>query len=514
MVLKWLLQHNTEVRPTSQELLQSQYIPPKIEDGQLDEVLKHTLASTNSTRYQRLIKAMFSQHVSSVLDVTYDFDTYKAQFSSQAILTQQMVHETVKSVFLRHGALRLRTPLLCPRTKLFEQLELGVSVMDHSGTLVTLPFDLRLPFARYIARNNLIHMKRFDIGCVFRKERILGAHPKELYECVFDIVTSTPENLVPDAEVLLSVAEIIREFPSLGTRNYYIRVNHTGVMNSFLTSVGVPDDRKDELLVILQEVRSEQDRNDHINSFIESLQISDHAATALCEFLNFEGPVNKLREHLIGTMKRKSWVGQAARQALHDLETISSHIETFGIGLPIVVNVSMVYNYHHFSGLIFQFVAANKRKRKRGGVDILAAGGRYDKLVAHFCNGAEAMHSTPGAVGVSIAVEKIVAVVLERETPTVPSVYDVLICSAGHNPMHAERMRIARDLWKAGIKASIYYDTKDMIPLEEIQEVCKQQSIQHMIVLKEQETGSVRVSIFVCIHGVQLLHGWFREQAI
>ena len=437
---------------------------------------------------------MFSQHVSSVLDVTYDFDKYKTQFSPRAILAQQMVHETVKSVFLKHGALRLKTPLLVPRTKMFEQLDLGVSVMDHSGALVTLPFDLRLPFARYIARNNLIHMKRFDIGCVFRKERILGAHPKELYDCVFDIVTNTPENLVPDAEVLLSVAEIIREFPSVSSRNYYIRVNHTSLIKSFLTSAGVPDDRQAELLTILQEFRSEKERHAQIGTFIESLQTTDHAATALCDFLNFEGSVNKLREHLIGTMKRKSWVGHAARQALHDLELITSHAETFDVGLPIVVNVSMVYNFHHFSGVIFQFVAENKRKRKRGGVDILAAGGRYDKLVTHFSREADAAHPTPGAVGVSIAVEKIVAAVLEHEASAVPSAYDVLICSAGHNPMHAARMRIARDLWKAGIKASISFDTKEMIPLEEIQEYCKQGGIQHMVVLKEQETGSVKVS--------------------
>lgn len=435
---------------------------------------------------------MFSQHVSAVLDVTYDFDVYTGQVSPRAILAQQMVHESVKSVFLRHGALRVRTSLLAPRTKLLEQLEQAASLMDHSGALVTLPFDLRIPFARYVARNGVVQMKRFDVGCVYRVNRILGAHPKELYECVFDIVTSTPENLVPDAEVLLAVAEVIKEFPSLDDRSYYIRINHAALMKSFLTSVGVSDERQSELLTILQEFRGEKERNDQINAFIESLQISEHTATALCDFLHFEGPVNKLREHLIGTMKRKSLVGQTARQSFHDLETITSHAETFGITLPVVVNTSMVYNFQHFSGLIFQFVAANKRKRKRGGVDILAAGGRYDQLISHFRRGAEASLPSPGGVGVSIAIEKIVAAVLEDQNALVPCAYDVFVCSAGHNPMQPERMRIARDLWKADIKATISYGT---IPLEELQEFCKQEGIQHMVVLKEQEPGSVRVSL-------------------
>ena len=144
IVLKWLLKHTPEERPTSQELLQSQYVPSKIEDGQLDEVLKHTLASTNSTRYQRMMKAMFSQKVSLIQDLIYDLDVYTGQVSPHAILVQQMVHESLKSVFLRHGALQLKTLLLMPRTKLFEQLELAVSVMDHSGKQTISGFRLRV----------------------------------------------------------------------------------------------------------------------------------------------------------------------------------------------------------------------------------------------------------------------------------------------------------------------------------------------------------------------------------
>ena len=438
------------------------------------------------------MKAVFSQRISPVRDVIYDFDMFTGQVSSRAIRAQQVVHESVKSVFLQHGALRLNTSLLAPRIKPLEQLDQAVSLVDHSGALVTLPHDLRIPFARYVARNGVFQMKRFDIGCVYRVNRILGAHPKELQECVFDIVTSTPENLVPDAEVLLSVAEIIREFPSLYQRSYYIRINHTDLMKSFLESISITDERQLELLKILQETRGEKDRGEQINAFIESLQISEHNVTALLDFLNFEGPVSKLREHLIGRMKRKTWAWQTARQALDDLETIVSHTEALEINLPVVINTSMVYNFQHFSGLVFQFVAANTRKRKRGGVDILAAGGRYDKLINIFRGTPEITYPFPGAVGVSIALEKIVASVLDDSDSAIPCACNVLVCSAGHNPMHAERMRIARDLWKAKIKATISYET---MPLEGLQKFCKEEGIQHMVVLKEREPGSVRVSV-------------------
>ena len=488
MIIKWLLQHNPEGRPTSQELLQSQYIPPKIEDGHLDEVLRHTLASTNTTRYSRLMNAMFSQHVSPVLDATYDIDIYSASPSPRAVLAQQMVHETLRTIFTRHGALRLRTSLLVPRTNFYEHCELSVNLMDHSGFLLTLPYDLRIPFARYVAKSKVTNMKRFDIGCVYRDKKIMGTHPKELYECAFDIITSSKDSLVPDVEVLLSVTEIIQEFPSLAARDYYIRVNHVGMMNAFLMSSGVPESRVDEFFARLQDAKGDRRACPHLNELLKGLHLSEHAVTALWDFLDFEGPISKLRTHLIGVMKRKTAVGQAARKAFHDLEAIESHATAFGVAQQILVNTSMVYNIQHFSGLIFQFVAANNRKRKRGGVDILAAGGRYDSLVAHFRRGDP--HQSPGAVGVSIAVEKIVTAVVADKDAALPGACDVLVCTAGHNPILAARMRIARDLWTAGIKACVNYEPRS---LEQLQEHCREVGISQMAVLKEQEVGFVRV---------------------
>lgn len=44
----------------------------------------------------------------------------------------------------------------------------------------------------------------------------------------------------------------------------------------------------------------------------------------------------------------------------------------------------MVYNVQLYSGMMFQFVCELKKKRRRGGLDVLAAGGRYDETVNNF----------------------------------------------------------------------------------------------------------------------------------
>lgn len=48
--------------------------------------------------------------------------------------------------------------------------------------------------------------------------------------------------------------------------------------------------------------------------------------------------------------------------------------------LQVVINLGLVYKVQHHCGVIFQFVAF-VRKRKRTVPDIVAAGGRYDHLV-------------------------------------------------------------------------------------------------------------------------------------
>lgn len=103
--------------------------------------------------------------------------------------------EQVKKIFKRHGAVGLLTPLFTPYRQ--ENLpESIVKLMTRGGGLVTAPHNLRVPFARYLAQNpNLTQFKRYAIDRVYRERRVHGFHPRELYECAFDIVTPVASEL-------------------------------------------------------------------------------------------------------------------------------------------------------------------------------------------------------------------------------------------------------------------------------------------------------------------------------
>ena len=74
-IIKWLLNHDPSMRPTSMELLQSNYLPPpQVEEAELQEMVKHTLASRNSKSYRHLVDSCLGQTMDIKNDIIYDLD--------------------------------------------------------------------------------------------------------------------------------------------------------------------------------------------------------------------------------------------------------------------------------------------------------------------------------------------------------------------------------------------------------------------------------------------------------
>jgi len=192
-------------RPTSLELLQSEYLPPlQSGEAQLQETFSRTISNPQCKAYKYLISSCFHQKLSAVENITYDMDIPK-MLPNSLIFTEN-VKSIIKSVFERHGGIELSLPLLLPKSKLYDTVDSCVNVMTHSGSIVSLPHDLRVPFARYVSRHGISFMKRFSIDRVFRERKVYGFHPRELTECAFDIIEPTQGQLslvMPIAHLLL-----------------------------------------------------------------------------------------------------------------------------------------------------------------------------------------------------------------------------------------------------------------------------------------------------------------------
>ncbi|KAM4779677.1 eIF-2-alpha kinase GCN2 isoform 1-T1 [Cyanocitta cristata] len=492
LVITWLLNHDPAARPTAVELLKSEHLPPpQMEESELHEVLHHTLANVDGKAYRTMMSQIFSQRISPAIDYTYDSDMLKGSFSIWAAKIQQHVCEIVSRIFKRHGAIKLHTPLLMPRNKKLYEHNEAAYFMDHSGMLVMLPYDLRIPFARFVARNNISNLKRYCIERVFRPRKLDRCHPKELLECAFDIITSTGNSFLPIAETIYAISEIIQEFSVLQERNYSIYLNHTALLKAILLHCGIPEDKLSQVYIILYDAVTEKLTKREVEAKFCNLSLTSASLSRLYRFIEQKGEASNVFPFLNTMIKQKPGVTQLLKHGMKDLEEIIGLLKQLGIKLQISINLGLVYKIQQHNGIIFQFIAYIKR-RQRTVPEILAAGGRYDHLIPQF-RGPQTVGPVPSAVGVSIAIDKITAAVSSVEDSVSVSSCDLLVVSVGQMSM-GRAINIVQKFWTAGIPAEIMYDWSQS--QEELQEYCRCSGITYVALVSDKEGSHVKVKSF------------------
>lgn len=121
----------------------------------------------------------------------------------------------------------------------------SVHLLDETGLLLQLPYDLTVPFARYIIHKKINNLKRYTVGKVYRyhnlslrihcrhylntlnrsfllecficRKNTLGGQPREIHECDFDIVGPKHNKFVYCAEILKIVSEVFTQLVELGS---------------------------------------------------------------------------------------------------------------------------------------------------------------------------------------------------------------------------------------------------------------------------------------------------------
>nr|XP_047139255.1 eIF-2-alpha kinase GCN2-like isoform X2 [Hydra vulgaris] len=492
-LISWLLNHSPDSRPTALELMESGYLPPRIEDSQLDELIKHTLFQKNSTRYQRLISAFFTQSVSPVSDQIYDSDLLgkNENHTIQQARILQYVQSIMTNILKKHGAVFIDTPLLTPKGKNYENIHNLACVLDPSGLQLCLPVDSRLSFSRFIIRNKINHIRRYCFSKLYKDFGIKGAHPVESWDCSFDIVSNSFSSFLPEAEIMYSVYEIIKEFPSLTQRNLYIRLNHSKFIEAIFLQNGFSDEAQQEVYHILEHVIDKKQQNSMLKDFFIYLGLPEHVITRLLVCFTFEGSLAKAKESLQLLCKSKAEVSTLAKQAFSEIEKLIKHLKNMFVDIPVHICTSLIHNSNCYSGLIFQYVAENHRKNKYGRLDIIAVGGCYDKQIESLSKYAES--TLPHAVGVSLEVEYFLHAARKDKIDSLnPHISNcgVIVCSLTSCTNLNSLVNVIRDLWAGGISAVLYsYDSEQSYTIEDIQNYCKENSVNHIVAIKDSFIG-------------------------
>jgi len=343
------------------------------------------------------------------------------------------------------------------------------TLMTRWGGLTCIPYNLRIPFARFIAHNPTIsNLKRYSIDRVYRQRKVFGVHPRELYEGAFDIISSSQEDLIAEAEILSIATEIFIKLKNFNHKNCTIRLNHISLIQGILMYSGIEKARHLEFCKYFAKFKQNDFNQEQIVD-LEVLGFADHQIKLAVNFFSMEHSLADMIEVCRKITIRKSKCGIFSRNALQHLKTLIGHIESLNVKFSVVIAPGLMNLSQYYSGLIFEIAYHNKSKKNSTQIDILAAGGCYNNLITSFrknvCASSDVKMQT--AVGISFSLDKLTSLF-----QTESSKIDIILCSSNNNNNEIAEVKfhIAKNLWNMGIKTLISNVEQT---LEQIHDYCQ-----------------------------------------
>ncbi|KAE8553034.1 hypothetical protein EYB25_004413 [Talaromyces marneffei] len=464
-IIESLLSHRPSERPSASELLQSGKIPLQVEEETFRRAIIGLLSDPSSPDYKKILSAIFSQSPKKFEDLTWDMDS-RGNPGSNEMLISGLVKEKLIQIFRRHGAVETTRQPVFPRSGHYQN---GVvKLLDTSGNILQLPFDLTLPNARSIPRQDPSLEKTFSFGRVYR-ESPHGGEPKSHREADFDIVSyNTLDLALKEAEVIKVLDEIIETFPVLRSVPMCFHINHSDLLQLIMefcriTAAQIPVTKE-----ILSRLNVGKWTMPKIRSELRSPTIGV-ASTSLDDLARFDfrDTPDKVQQKLQMIMEGTEFADRLP-PIFARIKSLVSFISGFDVKRKVYVNPLASLNDKFFRGsILFQCLFDGKRR------DVFAAGGRYDQLIQEFSPKLLYSRSQAHAVGFNLSWDRLSSSMIDhiknsaktftKHEAEVEGFWrsrrcDVLVASFDPTVLRTVGVRIVQDLWAHDIIAELAVD--------------------------------------------------------
>ncbi|XP_053099408.1 histidine--tRNA ligase, cytoplasmic-like isoform X2 [Hemicordylus capensis] len=374
-------------------------------------------------------------------------------FSPKQMAIREKIFSTIISCFKRHGAVTIDTPV----------------------------FELKVPFARYLAMNKITNFKRYHIAKVYRRDNpvMTKGRYREFCQCDFDIAGQY-DPMIPDAECLKVMHEILS---ALQFGDFHIRINDRRILSGIFTVCGVPSNKFEtacSTLDKLDKVTWEEVKNE----MIREKGVSPEAADCIGEYVQLHGGLCLIEQLL---QDPKLSVSKLAMEALEEMKLLFEYLTLFGIIDQVFLDLSLARGLDYYSGVIYEAALVHQQDghlMESCHVGSVAGGGRYDGLVATF----DTKQRKVPCVGVSIGVERIFSIIeqnTEMSKEKIRTVETQVLVAAAQKNFLAGRMKLITELWDAGIKAEMLYKENPKL-LNQLQ-YCEETGIPLVVIIGQQE---------------------------
>ena len=326
-------------------------------------------------------------------------------FTPDQMRIREQAFAAIRRVFKRHGGVEIDTPVFELKEiltgKYGEDSKLIYDLADQGGELLSLRYDLTVPFARFLAMNSVGNIKRFHIAKVYRRDQPqpLRGRYREFYQCDFDIAGSYLP-MIPDAEVITVAVEILSNLP---VGNFLVKLNHRKILDAVFEISGVPIEKFRPICSAVDKL-DKMSWEDVKKEMIYEKGLSEEIADRIGTFVRRVGSPKELwtaftNENIFGEHIE-------ANNAMKDLKLLFDYLEAMGSLHRVSFDLSLARGLDYYTGVIYEVVLTDGTSS----VGSIAAGGRYDNLVGMFSiSGTQ----TP-CVGVSIGIERIFAIMEQK----------------------------------------------------------------------------------------------------
>jgi len=358
---------------------------------------------------------------------------------------------TVKRVFESFGYAPLETPALERLDVLtgkygdeadrliFRILKRGAAGKRGEADL-GLRYDLTVPLARVMAANQDLPrpFKRYQVQPVWRAERPQRGRFREFIQCDVDCVGTA--SVLADAEMVAVMHETLA---ALGLVEYRISINHRKILSAFMDSLNLPPG------VQLADIR-EIDKLDKIgiDGVREGLIKGGTAAPAVERIISYiDAGATKYFAAYIENAKSYVGASPAGADGINEMEKLAEYLSYFGVPDGVLsFDLHMARGLDYYTGPIFEAYVSE------GGVGSVAGGGRYDHLIAQL--GGPDLPAT----GTSFGLERIIALLAEREAPAEDGAsVDVLVAVYDESVLE-DALKAAAEIRAAGAKCEVYLE--------------------------------------------------------
>ena len=281
---------------------------------------------------------------------------------NEQILFNQM-RETIEDTYKKFGFLPLDTPVIelseVLLAKAGGETEKQIYRFNKGDKDLSLRFDLTVPLSKYVAKNygNLsFPFRRYQIGKVYRGERMQKGRFREFYQCDIDIIGDENLDVINDAELPSVIYTIFKE---LGFNDFTIRLNNRKLLNGLFQEIGQKD-LAVEILRIIDKI--DKIGKDAVIEELEKIGVDKTQIEKIIAFIQIDGT----NDDKLLKLENLNFENETFKLGLQELKEVVKNMRLFGIPENnFNVDLTIARGLDYYTGTVYETFLNDYRELRK-----------------------------------------------------------------------------------------------------------------------------------------------------